>query len=295
MPRPTDSGHLNLTEVFRRVQLELQAQLALSRLIEHPSTAGTACENHWRDILDDYLPKRYIAAPAFVINAAGQRSRQIDIAIFDHLHSTPLFPNNAAVHISIECVRAVFEVKQTITRQWLRDAGEKAASVRALHSNPQQSNIIAGLLAATSIWNPTTFQHNLTRALSSLPPTHQINLGCALNHGSFDHTPNSCGMGHEAHCSVTREAHSGVARQAHCGVGHQACESPSPANGAVNPTSSTSQPKKNAAAKPTSRLLISQPDESLMFLILRLMNHLNTQPPTPPADLLQYLNPPHNQ
>src|SRR5262249_11484248 len=44
---------------------------------------------------------------------------------------------------------------------------------------------------------------------------------------------------------------------------------------------------------PTSHhLLTSEPDQSLMFLILRLIHHLNTQPPSPPPNLLQYLNPP---
>ena len=40
----------------------------------------------------------------------------------------PVRPSN----VPAESVYAVFEIKPTFSRQWLRDAGEKAASVRAL-------------------------------------------------------------------------------------------------------------------------------------------------------------------
>ena len=133
MPRRPDSGQIDLTEVFHRVQQEMLAQLAVGRLFEHASAAGAATEHHWLDLFDRYLPKRYRVTPAFVIDSAGRRSRQIDIAIFDNLYSPLLFPHASGFHIPAESVYAVFEVKPTFSRQWLRDAAEKAASVRALH------------------------------------------------------------------------------------------------------------------------------------------------------------------
>ncbi|MEO8097353.1 MAG: DUF6602 domain-containing protein [Acidobacteriota bacterium] len=189
MPRSPDSGQIDLSEVFRRVQLEMLAHLSVGRLLEHASTAGAATEHHWLELFQNYLPKRYRASSAFIINAAGRRSRQIDIAIFDYLHSPPLFPAQAgrdgAIHIPIESVYAVFEVKPTISKQWLRDAGEKAASVRALQS-PRSPRILAGLLASSSVWQPAKFKPNLTRALTPLPVEQTIDIGCALAHGSFE-------------------------------------------------------------------------------------------------------------
>jgi hypothetical protein len=44
--------------------------------------------------------------------------------------------------------------------------------------------ILAGLLAATSVWNPNTFQKNLRAALTAKP--HHLDLGCCLNQGSFE-------------------------------------------------------------------------------------------------------------
>jgi hypothetical protein len=188
MPRPPDSCHIDLAEVFRRVQQEMLAQLSVGALFEHPSAAGHATEHHWLQLFDRYLPKRYRAAPAFVIDSTGRRSRQIDIAIFDNLYTPPLFPHSSGLHLPAESVYAVFEVKPTFSRQWLRDAAEKAASVRALRrtsvsvigrSATKPPAILAGLLATTSVWTARTFAANLRRC-------NQLDIGCCLAHGSFE-------------------------------------------------------------------------------------------------------------
>jgi hypothetical protein len=195
MPRSPDSGHLNLADVFHSVQQEMLAQLAVGGFFEHPSAAGTASEHHWLDLLNRYLPQRYRAASAFIIDSEGRRSRQIDIAIFDNLYSPLLFPHKSGLHIPAESVYAVFEVKPTFSKQWLRDAAQKAASVRSLHRTSVRvmsgntlrppidpSPILAGLLATTSVWNRKTFSKNLASALRSTP----LDLGCCLRHGSFE-------------------------------------------------------------------------------------------------------------
>jgi len=188
MPRRPDSCHIDLAEVFRRVQQEMLAQLSVGALFEHPSAAGHATEHHWLQLFDRYLPKRYRAAPAFVIDSTGRRSRQIDIALFDNLYTPPLFPHSSGLHLPAESVYAVFEVKPTFSRQWLRDAAEKAASVRSLRRTSvsvigreatHPPPILAGLLATTSVWTVPTFAANLRRS-------NQLDLGCCLEHGSFE-------------------------------------------------------------------------------------------------------------
>ncbi len=178
MSRPSDSRYFDLADAFLRVQSQLLADLSVGRLFEHPSAAGAATEHHWTQLLSLYLPHRYKIAPAFIINAAGQRSRQIDIAIFDNFHTAPLFPHLSGTHVPIESVYAVFEVKPTISKQWLDDAAEKAASVRELSPNKK---ILAGLLGTSSVWLPDNFATNLRRTLKG----RKLNFGCALEHGSF--------------------------------------------------------------------------------------------------------------
>ena len=201
MPRSPDSGQLDLAEFFLCVQYEMLAQLSVGGLFEHASTAGAATERHWIDLFNRYLPQRYRTTPAFVVDSTGRRSRQIDIAIFDNLYSPLLFPHSSGLHVPAESVYAVFEVKPTFSRQWLRNAAEKAASVRALRrtsvpiiagggrrSPIRPKPILAGLLASTSVWTPPTFEENLRAALRDQPPTHRLDLGCSLEHGSFERT-----------------------------------------------------------------------------------------------------------
>lgn len=200
MPRLPDSGQLDLREFFLCVQYEMLAQLSVGALFEHASAAGDATERHWIDLFNRYLPQRYRTTPAFVVDSDGRRSRQIDIAIFDNLYSPLLFPHGSGLHIPAESVYAIFEVKPTFSRQWLRDAAEKAASVRRLRrtsvpiiaggaarSAIRPRPIIAGLLAATSVWTPATFDRNLRSALQALPPDHRLDLGCSLEHGAFEY------------------------------------------------------------------------------------------------------------
>ena len=199
MPRSPDSGQLDLAEVFHCVQQEMLAQLAVGGLFDHPSAAGTATERHWLDLFDRYLPKRYRSTPAFVIDSEGRRSRQIDIAIFDNLYSPLLFPHASGLHIPAESIYAVFEVKPTFSRQWIRDAGEKAASVRSLlrtsvpiiagdklRTPIRPRPILAGLLATGSVWTQKSFAENLRSALLAPPPANRLDLGCSLEHGSFE-------------------------------------------------------------------------------------------------------------
>jgi hypothetical protein len=193
----SDSGRLDLTGAFHSVQEEMRAQLALGGFIEHTATAGTAAERQWLDLLTRYLPKRYSAAPAFVIDSEGRRSRQIDIAIFDNLNSPLLFTHHSGLHVPAESVHAVFEVKQTFSRQHIQQAAQKGASVRALLRSPvrvmsgnkllpapKSSPILAGILAASSRWTPETFPDRLSSALMSTP--HRLDLGCCLARGSFE-------------------------------------------------------------------------------------------------------------
>src|SRR5712691_9078896 len=99
MPRTPDSRHIDLAEVFRHVQHEMLAQLSAVRLIEHAPTAGAASEHQWRQLFERYLPQRYRAAPAFVLDSLGRRSRQLDLVVFDSFYTPPLFPLDMGLHL----------------------------------------------------------------------------------------------------------------------------------------------------------------------------------------------------
>jgi len=200
MSRPPDSGRLDLGKLFHRAQQEMLAQLHVGGLIEHGPTAGAATERHWIALFERYLPKRYKASSAFVIDSRGNRSRQIDIAIYDHFYSPLLFPQESSVHIPAESVYAVFEVKPSMSRPLVRDAAAKVASVRALHRTSaavisagkrcaamRPSPILGGLLAATSVWGEETFAANIGRAVAECKKNEQLDLVCCLEHGTLEY------------------------------------------------------------------------------------------------------------
>lgn len=184
--------------MFRSVQSQMTACLSLGDLFEHPGACGDVAERGWIDLFNRYLPRRYRATPAFVVDADGGRSRQIDIAVYDNLYSAALFPNESGVHIPAESVYAIFEVKHTLTSKWIVDAGRKAASVRRLRrtSSPVVSGgrlrpalapqpILAGVLAVRGIWRGD-FARRLSPLLARLPESQALDLGCVLEEGAFE-------------------------------------------------------------------------------------------------------------
>ena len=191
---------LDLRRVFTQVQAELRAQLATGGLFQHPTAAGDASEHCWLELFNRYLPKRYRAAPAFVVDCLGRRSRQIDIAIFDNLYSPVLFPHGSGLHLPAESVYAVFEIKTSLTPHYIKYAGEIAGSVRGLKRTSVASisngrrraaleprPILAGILAATSMWTPETLKAQIRKTMALVKDSEKLDLGCALDHGAFEY------------------------------------------------------------------------------------------------------------
>ena len=198
MGKHQDSGHIDLHRIFLRVQQQMLANLAASEVFEHPTACGAATERHWIDLFNRYLPQRYRATSAFIVDADGRRSRQIDIAVYDHLYSPLLFHHDSGPHVPAESVYAVFEVKQTLCAKWIVDAGRKAASVRKLRrtSAPLLSAgsryppkppfpILAGILSLDAVW-AGPFPDRVSALLRRMPPEERLDLGCALRQGGFE-------------------------------------------------------------------------------------------------------------
>ncbi len=198
MPRPTDSGRVNLNEVFLHMQRRMLAQLEVGSALEHASTCGAASEAHWLKLFNSHLPERYRASSAFIVDSAGSRSRQIDIAIYDRFYSPLIFPYESGYLVPAESVYAIVEVKQVLTRQYVRDAGLKIGSVRRLKRTsvpvpfaggkypPKRPHRILGCVAATSsVWKQD-FKGNLRSSLAQLSLEESIDLGCILADAAFE-------------------------------------------------------------------------------------------------------------
>jgi hypothetical protein len=170
---------------------------AARRTFAHTTTKGDASERVWLQLLQQYLPQRYAADTAHVVDSLGQFSQQIDIVIFDRQYSPFILKYEGQTIIPAESVYAVFETKQAISTQHLKYAQEKIATVRRLHRTslpiphaggvyPPKApiNILGGLLTFESTW-PTCFGQPIREALRHDQNLGRINLGCVAAHGHF--------------------------------------------------------------------------------------------------------------
>jgi len=189
---------VELNSLFLHLQEQMIAELTTDRTIMHPGTKGDATELCWIKMLNTYLPRRYQAAKAFVLDADGNLSEQIDIVVFDRQYSPFLFNQDGACYVPAESVYALLEVKQDLDKENIEYAGSKAASVRCLRrtSGPiphaggtfeprKLFPILAGILTLGNTWKPP-FGESFETVISQLPSENRIDIGCALQFGAFD-------------------------------------------------------------------------------------------------------------
>jgi hypothetical protein len=202
---------MNLRDLLLAQQAELVAGLSAVRgVVENPTDLGTIAEIDWCGVFKKFLPSRYTAHKATIVDANGDTSDAIDLVVHDELQSPLLFEKNGVRYIPAESVYAVFEVKQEITKAYIEYAGAKAASARRLRRTsvafPSAGNmqkavvpqpIVAGVLATSSSWKDP-LGAPLRRALASLPEDARLDLGCALHHGGFSATYGDDGVTVEA-------------------------------------------------------------------------------------------------
>jgi hypothetical protein len=148
-------------------------------------------------MLQKRLPGRYRAERAFVIDADGQRSEQMDIVIHDRQFCPVLLDTAGGIHIPAESVYAVLEVKQDLSRKHVKYAGDKIASVRRLRrtsaefphaagrSRTEPKPILGGIVTFECGWSPS-FGEPLDEALRALHVEQRLDLGCALCSGGFE-------------------------------------------------------------------------------------------------------------
>jgi hypothetical protein len=87
----------SLAQLLSSVHEDIEKSLTIVRKsVEHPTTKGDASESVWLRTLQTYLPKRYQAAKAHVVDSKGEFSKQIDVVIFDRQYSPLIFTHESA-------------------------------------------------------------------------------------------------------------------------------------------------------------------------------------------------------
>jgi hypothetical protein len=188
----------SLPELLAGLHDDIQRRLkTVRKTLDHPGTKGDASEKVWLELLQTYLPQRYQAATAHVVDSKGVFSHQIDVVVFDRQYSPFIFRYEGQTIIPAESVYAVFEAKQSINAGQVAYAHEKVASVRRLHRTslpiPYAEGtyppkppipILGGILTFESDWTPP-LGAALAAALAAGDDIGRLDLGCVAAHGHF--------------------------------------------------------------------------------------------------------------
>ncbi|MGF1482356.1 MAG: DUF6602 domain-containing protein [Cyanophyceae cyanobacterium] len=188
----------SLSQVLASLHDDIQQRLEIARrTFAHPGTKGDASEDVWLELLKTYLPRRYQATKAHVVDSNGKFSDQIDIVIHDRQYSPFIFHYQGETVVPAESVYAVFEAKQSINASEVRYAQAKVASVRTLHRTslpiPHAGGkyppkklfpILGGILTLESDWKPA-LGSSLLNSLKTDDKQKKLNMGCIATHGTF--------------------------------------------------------------------------------------------------------------
>lgn len=188
----------SLPRVLESLHKDIERRLEIARnAIGHPGEKGDASESIWISILQSYLPRRYRAEKAHVVDSKGAFSDQIDVVIFDRQYSPFIFRYQSSTVVPAESVYAVFEAKQTIHATNVAYAQDKVTSVRKLHRTslpiPHAGGtypakppvpILGGILAFESDWTPP-LGASLNTALHAETALGRLDIGCIAAHGHF--------------------------------------------------------------------------------------------------------------
>ncbi len=192
------SSNWSLSQLLENLHRDIQQQLEIARQsFAHPGVKSDASEEVWLTLLTTYLPARYAAIKAHVVDSKGNFSDQIDIVVRDKQYSPFIFYFKDQAVVPAESVYAVFEAKQTVNAELIDYAETKAESVRKLHRTSlpiphaggtypakPPSPILAGILSFQSEWNPA-LGDTLVSHLTTDDPNRQLDLGCIAAHGIF--------------------------------------------------------------------------------------------------------------
>lgn len=188
----------SLSQLLSGLHDDMQQRLeTVRKSFGHSGTKGDASEAVWLELLQTYLPQRYQAATAHVVDSKDMFSDQIDVVVFDRQYSPFIFRYQGQMVVPAESVYAIFEAKQSINAGQVDYAQKKIASVRRLHRTslpipyakgtyPAKSliPILGGILTFESDWNPALGQP-LSDALAAGGEEGRLDLGCIAAHGYF--------------------------------------------------------------------------------------------------------------
>lgn len=194
----------------------------MSSQFKHASSIGTAREYVLKEFLRAHLPQKLTAGSGIVIDSTGNKSKQIDIIIYDTLNTPILHAAESIQIIPIECVYAVIEVKSKLDSVELNKSVENIQSIKKMSKSaffmPENSQTIntvelygqklnyfpvIGLVFAYSSIKAKLLKNKLVEFDDNQSPQNNIDTICILNKAIITNWETN-----KSQCIVTKEPHS---------------------------------------------------------------------------------------
>lgn len=167
------------------------------KTLGHPTDLGDATEEIWIELFNKYLPRRYHALKATVVDSTGAFSEQIDVVIHDRQYTPLVFTFKDKHVVPAESVYAVFEAKQEMNAGHIGYAQKKIASVRNLHRTSlpvptidgtkrakELTPVLGGILTLSCKWSPV-FGETMLSYLKAGQDEMRLDVGCVAESGNL--------------------------------------------------------------------------------------------------------------
>lgn len=122
-----------LEQCFAGVLSQLQTEIdILNDIVPHHGERGTLNEESLRRMLENFLPSRYALGRGFVIDSFGNRSRQVDLLVYDDWTYSRLFKAVSHLMFPVETVFACIEVKTSTSKRDLAEVASENKTISVL-------------------------------------------------------------------------------------------------------------------------------------------------------------------
>ena len=119
-------------EMLRRCIARIEADFEFSTIINHNTSKGTFREQIVQKFLRPFLPNAYGISGGQAFDKDGAISKQLDVVIYDALHSYVAPYMNDFIYFPCESVYGNIEIKSSLNNQSFTEALENIASLKVL-------------------------------------------------------------------------------------------------------------------------------------------------------------------
>jgi len=105
---------------------------AAKTIIEHTGSRGSLAENLLRELIAEFLPRRWAVGTGFILNADRRVSRQVDVLVYDVMTTAPVYRDGDFVALSAGTAKLAVEVKSHLDSDGIPQALENIRSIKEL-------------------------------------------------------------------------------------------------------------------------------------------------------------------